>query len=95
MILYCRFIVNNLTGVLTKRQNVILDYEKIDEYVLILLAKDGGGNLQSAEVVVTLVDINDNPPVFLQSFYNDVIKETDKNFKITVSVGIYKNTYYR
>ncbi|XP_076075790.1 cadherin-23-like [Mytilus galloprovincialis] len=78
------FIVNNLTGVLTKRQNVILDYEKIDEYVLILLAKDGGGNLQSAEVVVTLVDINDNPPVFLQSFYNDVIKETDKNFKITV-----------
>ncbi|CAG2218651.1 CDH23 [Mytilus edulis] len=79
------FIVNNLTGVLTKRQNVILDYEKIDEYVLILLAKDGGGNLQSAEVVVTLVDINDNPPVFLQSFYNDVIKETDKNFKITVS----------
>ncbi|CAG2237928.1 CDH23 [Mytilus edulis] len=79
------FLVNNLTGVLTKRKNVILDYEKIDEYVLILLAKDGGGNLQSAEVVVTLDDINDNPPVFLQSFYNGVIKETNKNFKITVN----------
>ncbi|XP_063446627.1 cadherin-23-like [Mytilus trossulus] len=79
------FIVNNLTGVITKRKNVILDYEKIDEYVLILLAKDGGGNLQSAEVVVTLDDVNDNPPVFLQSFYNGVIKETDKNFKLTVS----------
>ncbi|VDI57892.1 Hypothetical predicted protein [Mytilus galloprovincialis] len=83
--LYERFLVNNLTGVLTKRKNVILDYEKIDEYVLILLAKDGGGNLQSAEVVVTLDDINNNPPVFLQSFYNGVIKETNKNFKITVN----------
>lgn len=50
------------------------------------MAKDGGGSLQSAEVVVRLHDINDNPPVFSQSSYIGSIEGSDPNYEITVSV---------
>ncbi|VDI07003.1 Hypothetical predicted protein, partial [Mytilus galloprovincialis] len=81
------FTIDNVTGEITKRENVVLDYEKRDEYVLTLVAKDGGGSLQSAEVVVRLHDINDNPPVFSQSSYIGSIEGSDPNFEITVTAS--------
>ncbi|XP_063446624.1 cadherin EGF LAG seven-pass G-type receptor 2-like [Mytilus trossulus] len=80
-----RFNVDNVTGSITKRENISLDYEKRDEYVLTLVAKDGGGRLQLAEVIVRLDDINDNQPVFTQSSYIGFLKESVKSFEITVS----------
>ncbi|VDI57891.1 Hypothetical predicted protein, partial [Mytilus galloprovincialis] len=79
------FYVDNVTGSITKRENISLDYEKRDEYVLTLVAKDGGGRLQLAEVIVRLDDINDNHPVFSQSSYTDFVEENVKPFAITIS----------
>ncbi|CAC5415595.1 CDH23 [Mytilus coruscus] len=81
------FVVNNVTGNITKRENETLDYEKRDEYVLTLVAKDGGGSLQPAEVIVRLDDINDNQPVFTQSSYIGFVTENVKNFEINVSAS--------
>ncbi|XP_063446622.1 cadherin-23-like [Mytilus trossulus] len=82
------FIVNNVTGIITKEENnQTLDYEKRDEYVLTLVAKDGGGSLQPAEVIVRLTDINDNHPVFSQSSYIGSVIENNTPFDITVSAS--------
>ncbi|CAG2237927.1 unnamed protein product [Mytilus edulis] len=79
------FKVDNVTGRITKRENRSLDYEKRDEYILTFVAKDGGGRLQLAEVIVRLIDVNDNPPVFTQSSSIGFVEETVKPFEITVS----------
>lgn len=52
-----------------------------------LVAKDGGGNLQPAEVIVNLDDINDNQPLFTQSSYIGFVKENETNFEISVTVS--------
>lgn len=87
--IYRRFKVDNVTGIITKQaNNQTLDYEKRDEYVLTLVAKDGGGSLQPAEVIVRLTDINDNHPVFSQSSYIGSVEENTTVFDITVTVSI-------
>ena len=86
--LYNRFVVDNTTGVITKQRNVLLDREKRDEYVLTLMAKDGGGNLQTVEVTVKLKDVNDNPPIFSQSSYIGFIKENTSTFDQNVTVSV-------
>ena len=86
--LYNRFAVDNTTGVITKQSNVSLDREKRDEYVLTLMARDGGGNLQTVEVTVKLKDVNDNPPIFSQSSYIGFIKENSSTFDQPVTVSV-------
>ena len=78
------------TGVISLRSAV--DREQQDTYHLTLIASDGGGTLANPNravtlVVVTVQDINDNPPVFSVSGYQFSLVEgtTNTNF-LTVTV---------
>lgn len=78
------------TSVISLRSTV--DREQQDTYHLTLIASDGGGTLANPNraitlVVVTVQDINDNPPVFSVSGYQFSLVEgtTYTNF-LTVTV---------
>ncbi|CAI9732504.1 protocadherin gamma-A4-like isoform X3 [Octopus vulgaris] len=55
-----------------------LDRESVSDYYLQVIAKDGGSPpLQGVlDVHITVLDINDNAPVFTQEVYNVTIKHT-------------------
>ena len=85
-----RFTVNQNTGAISLRGTV--DREQQDTYYLTLIASDGGGTLANPNraitlVVITVQDINDNPPVFSVSGYRFTLLEgtTYTNF-LTVTV---------
>ena len=63
------FIVDTLTGVITF--NNPLDYERQSDYNLVLHAFDSGRPCYSDTVmiIITVLDDNDNPPVFQQEIY--------------------------
>ncbi|XP_028600415.2 protocadherin Fat 4 [Podarcis muralis] len=70
-----RFQIHSLTGVITTK--TVLDREEKTAYQLQVVASDGG-NLQSqnqAIVTVTVLDTQDNPPVFGQDIYSFVVFE--------------------
>ena len=73
-----RFTVNQNTGAISLRGTV--DREQQDTYHLTLIASDGGGTLANPNraitpVVITVQDINDNPPVFSVSGYQFTLLE--------------------
>ncbi|XP_072001782.1 protocadherin gamma-C5-like isoform X18 [Engystomops pustulosus] len=55
----------------------ILDREEIAEHKLILTAIDGGEPARSGSTQITIIvlDINDNPPIFLQPSYRAEVEE--------------------
>ena len=72
-----RFAVNAMGQISTL---VMLDYEERSEYHLTLLAEDGGGTLSNPFLTTTLVvisvtDVNDNPPVLNPSMYSVILVE--------------------
>uniref|UniRef100_A0A670YW34 FAT atypical cadherin 4 n=1 Tax=Pseudonaja textilis TaxID=8673 RepID=A0A670YW34_PSETE len=70
-----RFQIHSQTGVITTKTT--LDREEKTAYQLQVVASDGG-NLQSqnqAIVTVTVLDTQDNPPVFTQEIYSFVVFE--------------------
>ena len=67
------FSINNYTGLI---QTVMeLDYEESPQYVLRVRAEDPGGLASEVSVTVTLLDLNDNVPMFDQPFYSRVVPE--------------------
>ena len=69
------FLINAATGVIVTKQS--LDRESVSSYVLTLVARDKGlpSKSDTAELVIVLNDVNDNPPVFLQPYYSGKISE--------------------
>ncbi|NXD43782.1 PCD23 protein, partial [Copsychus sechellarum] len=71
------FLIDSARGILTT--NTGLDYENISSYrFLVLLASDHGmPSLNStATVLITVLDVNDNPPVFSSPEYHVHVKES-------------------
>ncbi|KAG8439012.1 hypothetical protein GDO86_005271 [Hymenochirus boettgeri] len=58
----------------------VLDREKISQFTIQLVATDLGSPAMQTQAVVKLnvSDINDNPPVFLQEYYEAFIKENNE-----------------
>ncbi|XP_032878328.1 protocadherin Fat 3 isoform X3 [Amblyraja radiata] len=52
-----------------------LDREETQVYNLIARASDGGGRYCQSGVVLTLEDVNDNPPVFTSDHYTEPVSE--------------------
>ena len=69
------FTVNPYTGEITTVKP--LDYETSRSHIFVVVAKDGGIPVLTgtARVEVTLQNVNDNPPRFLQSMYNEYVTE--------------------
>ena len=69
------FIIDPVTGDVSSVQP--LDHEERDYYEFTVLATDGGMPRHSASATVTLsvLDVNDNPPVFSETPYEVVLEE--------------------
>ncbi|XP_053381726.1 protocadherin Fat 4-like [Mercenaria mercenaria] len=57
-----------------------LDREKQNVYYMTYTAKDVDGRSDSASLVVQLLDVNDNTPVFLSSSYKVIADENDDKY---------------
>uniref|UniRef100_T1J1P1 Uncharacterized protein n=1 Tax=Strigamia maritima TaxID=126957 RepID=T1J1P1_STRMM len=70
-----KFAIHPKTGVVTVVQ--ALDYEKARDYYLTVQANDGGIPSLSnhATVNITVLDANDNYPLFAQSSYSSIVRE--------------------
>ncbi|XP_045469521.1 fat-like cadherin-related tumor suppressor homolog isoform X5 [Harmonia axyridis] len=79
-------IPNNRTGVITIAE--MLDYERAKDYFLTIQAVDGGEPPLSnvATVNISIIDCNDNAPVFNQISYNAQIKEDAQVGEVVVQV---------
>ena len=71
------FRVDPQTGLVTTQQ--LLDRETTAKYLLTILGKDGGhpGQTGSASLTITLLDENDNRPVFTQAVYVANVRENN------------------
>lgn len=69
------FHIDEDSGIITVLKN--LDREKEEEYQLIIQARDMGtpSNKADANLIITIRDVNDNPPVFTKSNYSVVVQE--------------------
>ena len=74
-----QFYINPGTGELIIFNS--LDRDTIDSYTLEIQASDNGiePRVNSTFVFITVMDVNDNPPVFSQSRYNASINENSPN----------------
>ena len=69
------FTIDSSSGAITV--NGLTDRELIDEYVLIVTASNPGmsSQMSTSRVEITITDVNDNPPLFMQSRYTLSIRE--------------------
>ncbi|XP_016848468.2 protocadherin gamma-B5 [Anolis carolinensis] len=68
--------------------NKQLDHESESSFNLILTALDGGKppKTGTAKIWITVIDVNDNPPVFTQELYMVTVKENIPNGSLVVEV---------
>ncbi|XP_076447693.1 protocadherin Fat 4-like [Babylonia areolata] len=80
------FEVTSGTGVVAVKQ--VIDRETDASFTFTLLAVDGGTPAQtsSADVIITVVDVNDNAPVFTQTYYNTAVDYAGKCTKSIVTL---------
>ena len=64
----------------------------------------GKGNRNTAQLIVNVLDVNDNPPVFLQNKYEAVLRENEDRFEapliveafdIDLNGNIYLSSYHQ
>lgn len=58
-----------------------LDYETQKSYSLTMEARDGGGKVNTVNVLIDLEDVNDNEPVFEQTEYSRIVREGATSFE--------------
>lgn len=86
--MYYRFNLDDTSGVLTVIQP--LDYETKTVYHLSVVARDSAPDARSttATVTVSVIDIQDNVPIFVSTLYEATVPENAAGFKVAdVIVG--------
>lgn len=81
--------MNPITGAITVKQTgPSFDRELVSRHFLTVEARDdlGRGNRNSAQLIVSIEDLNDNPPVFLQNKYEAVLFENAEDFESPLTV---------
>lgn len=76
--------LNPLSGVITvKESGSSFDRELVSRHYLTVEARDdlGRGNRNTAQLIVNILDVNDNAPVFLQNKYEIVLLENEEQFE--------------
>lgn len=81
------FQVHQHSGLITTRTQI--DCETDPQPKIIVMAKDNGipTHSSTATVLVTIHDINDNEPIFDQSFYNATVSEKDPKGRCILKVS--------
>lgn len=71
------FSIDPLTGILSLSATATLDYENQVVYQFTAIATDSGVPQLNSTVPVTIeiADVNDNPPVYISSFFNATVTE--------------------
>ncbi|XP_038622665.1 desmocollin-2-like isoform X2 [Tachyglossus aculeatus] len=79
------FSINTKTGVITTVSSQ-LDRERLDKYTMVLKVQDMDGQhfgrWSTATCVVSICDVNDNPPIFTRSSYTASVEENTVNVEI-------------
>ena len=57
-------------------------------YQLTVTATDSGELSDSAQLIITISDINDNPPQFTQAVYEGSLNETSTRFRSPLIVEV-------
>jgi len=65
-----------------------VDYEQQSSYSLTLEAKDGGNRSTHVVILVEIVDVNDNVPVFNSAEYRRTIREGGTEFQPKLFVQV-------
>lgn len=73
------------------RFNLEVDYEQQSSYSLTLEAKDGGNRSTHVVILVEIIDVNDNPPVFNSLEYKRTIREGGTEFQPKFFVQVMKD----
>ena len=83
---YDTFRIDAATGEIFVQKK--LDYETISEYRLSIQAQDQGAppRTNSTDVIVKIIDVNDNPPVFHAAPYRDTVPENEPINSTVVTV---------
>ncbi|XP_069101569.1 cadherin-23-like [Argopecten irradians] len=68
------FSIDSTSGSITLSSS--LDYETTTDYVITVVATDGGGTTVTGSVTVSVTDVNDNSPIFSPSAYTVEIAES-------------------
>lgn len=81
------FQVDQHTGLITTKLHIDCETEPVPQ--LTVLAKDNGipSMSSTATVFVTIHDVNDNEPIFDQSFYNATVSENDPKGRCILKVS--------
>jgi len=75
------FVIDSQTGVVSSK--MVLDRETVDTYSFLIRAADESGFHADTNLTITVLDANDNAPVFLNSSVNITVSESqalDKAF---------------
>ncbi|XP_036905251.1 cadherin-related family member 1 isoform X2 [Sturnira hondurensis] len=92
-----KFAMDHHSGVLRLQAEATLDYEKARTHFVIVVAKDGGGRLQGADVVlsatttvtVNVEDVQDMAPVFVGTpYYGYVYEDTVPGSEVLTVVAM-------
>ena len=75
------FVMDSLTGKVFTSS--VLDYEKKQSYDLLVQVSDGI-NTAVTPLLINVIDINDQIPTFLKSYYNFTIEEEDTDLNKTI-----------
>ena len=63
------------------KSRVIFDYEKESEYTVEVSVQDNGApsRISTAQITITVEDVNDHPPRFILDVYEGMVVEDDQN----------------
>lgn len=78
-----------LTGVIVvKHSGPSFDRELVARHHLTVEARDdfGKGNRNTAQLIINIDDLNDNPPIFIQNKYEAVLLENEDHFEAPLVV---------
>ncbi|KAK0092521.1 hypothetical protein PV326_001229 [Microctonus aethiopoides] len=81
--------LNATSGIITVKQTgPSFDRELVARHYLTVEARDdlGKGNRNTAQLVINIDDVNDNPPIFLQNKYEAVLLENKREFELPLIV---------
>lgn len=78
------FSLDQSSGVLRVQKS--LDYERVTNYNLVIQAEDSGDDMRvsTATVSITVLDVNDNDPMFLDSPYIGFVRENMDSLPVHV-----------